>query len=626
MIELIKYVGSKKNKLWGWGTPVMIIILLQLLLLPFCFGELGDNLFPVDLMSKVPLKMWMFTPWGWVGAFIFAVTVYLYCRGKSVPSVSIKSQCVVYSILLLFYLLANPYLSLNWMHLPMAILFASSLIFLSIALLRWGSIIIWSIIFFMGFISYGVTLNNVVLNDAVMCQILSTSLEDALRYMTFVNISFLILGVIVAIGISCFLYRALKSINRVSLLKYSSVALIAPIVFMYFLRTYLPFGTELMWPVLNTQELVEISKNAYKQMKRTEAILSRLPDESTPINTSISTVEKDSGVVCILHIGESVNASHCSFNGYHRNTTPWLASQKSLINFRDCVSSSDMTDWAVLTMLTNGRRSMVQCNDDKMLPSSPSIMDFFALNGFKCYGFWANCYVDNSINNTFTQMVRYFGRKAVKQYGYSGDVFNQLKDISSVLKENEGRNVFVMINNDGSHCYYHGYDKVNPPYPVAYTPQPNFTPQSKKEHAEIFLNAYDSTIHYTDRYICSLIESLKGKPFLYVYMSDHGDYLGEAGCWTRGSTPLSKYYVYHACKIPFFILASPEFENLHPHFKKSVEQLRKSQGLRTAHEHLFHTMLGIMGISTEYYDESLDLSNCAVKSYSGPAPVDYPKH
>lgn len=42
--------------------------------------------------------------------------------------------------------------------------------------------------------------------------------------------------------------------------------------------------------------------------------------------------------------------------------------------------------------------------------------------------------------------------------------------------------------------------------------------------------------------------------------------------------------------------------------------------MRTGHEHLFHILLGIMGIQTNYYIPSLDLSSSQIRPYSGPQP------
>ena len=69
-----------------------------------------------------------------------------------------------------------------------------------------------------------------------------------------------------------------------------------------------------------------------------------------------------------------------------------------------------------------------------------------------------------------------------------------------------------------------------------------------------------------------------------------------------------------------FVLYSPEFAALRPHFNKSLEQLRANSRLTVAHEHIFHTLLGLFGVTTPYYDGTLDLTSPAVQSYTGPQP------
>ena len=69
-----------------------------------------------------------------------------------------------------------------------------------------------------------------------------------------------------------------------------------------------------------------------------------------------------------------------------------------------------------------------------------------------------------------------------------------------------------------------------------------------------------------------------------------------------------------------FFLYSPEFERLHPHFSGVLTRLRENSRLAVAHEHIFHTLLGIFGLKTPYHDASLDLTTPDVQPYSGMQP------
>lgn len=609
---------NKFHKLQDW-FPTFFLISLQLLLLPFVEPE--TNRFSIERMVEIPIAYWMFTPWGCISGFVVLLTSLLYAfRKKKSVCLPFKQQIIICLIFLLFYIFCNPYVTTTWTHIPAALIFSSAVLTLSVGLAGRFAIVVWTVIFLMAFFVVGLSLNNVNISADVMAQIFTTSQRDAARYMTLMNFSILVLSILFSIALSYGIWRVVRYFERPTLLAYGSMCLFLSLVFMYAARFCLPSSSRLMWPIINAQEMVNLSKNAVKQIRHTRMIMSMLPEESQIGDCSISTIGKDAGVVVILHVGESVNGAHCSINGYSRNTTPWLASQSSLINFKDCISSAASTDYAVLTMLTNGRRSVANSKDRTMMPSSPGIMDIFHKTGFRCYGLWDKCYVDNSLDNLFTNMVRYFSRNADGVFGYEGDLANQLTDVFFVLDKGDKNNIFMMINNNGSHCYYHSYDKASPPFHVLRTPTANFTPHTNREHADIYLNAYDSTIHYMDTYIRRIVEYMQGRPYIYIYMSDHGEYLGEGGYWTRGSAPSNKYYDYHACCIPFFILYSPEFEQLHPHFRNALAQLRKAQETSTAHEHLFHTLHGIMGISSKYYNPNLDLTRKEVLPYTGPHP------
>ena len=65
---------------------------------------------------------------------------------------------------------------------------------------------------------------------------------------------------------------------------------------------------------------------------------------------------------------------------------------------------------------------------------------------------------------------------------------------------------------------------------------------------------------------------------------------------------------------------SPEFEALHPHFAEALRQLRAHSRMTVAHEHLFHTVLGLLGIETPFYAPELDLCNPAAQPYDGEQP------
>ena len=118
-------------------------------------------------------------------------------------------------------------------------------------------------------------------------------------------------------------------------------------------------------------------------------------------------------------------------------------------------------------------------------------------------------------------------------------------------------------------------------------------------------------------------EMLNGRPFIYVYVSDHGEYLGHDGIWGRAALGESQfsYHETDGSRVGMFVLTSPQFDETHPHFAQALSQLREHATMSVGHEHIFHTLLGMFGISSPYYDAKLDLCSPAAQPYSGPKPA-----
>jgi len=88
-----------------------------------------------------------------------------------------------------------------------------------------------------------------------------------------------------------------------------------------------------------------------------------------------------------------------------------------------------------------------------------------------------------------------------------------------------------------------------------------------------------------------------------IYMSDHGESLGESGLYLHGApwfmAPDEQTYV------PFFMWLSPLFINLERVDTACLKTNAKNGGF--SHDNLFHTILGNIEVETEVYDRNLDV-------------------
>ena len=119
-------------------------------------------------------------------------------------------------------------------------------------------------------------------------------------------------------------------------------------------------------------------------------------------------------------------------------------------------------------------------------------------------------------------------------------------------------------------------------------------------------NAYDNSILYTDYFLFKVINFLKKYDESYetamIYMSDHGESLGENGIYLHG--------------LPYFMAPEAQIHiaGLMWFGKKisrdiNITKIRENSNRKYTHDNLFQTLLGIFEVKTELYNKNLDILN-----------------
>ena len=85
--------------------------------------------------------------------------------------------------------------------------------------------------------------------------------------------------------------------------------------------------------------------------------------------------------------------------------------------------------------------------------------------------------------------------------------------------------LLLLLHTTGSHYDYRG--NYTDTFKV-FVPD-EYTPESMMAHRQNVINAYDNTIVKTDDFLAKLYAQLKGYDAIVVYVSDHGQLLGEHG-------------------------------------------------------------------------------------------------
>ncbi|MBB6484152.1 phosphoethanolamine transferase [Rhizobium lusitanum] len=124
---------------------------------------------------------------------------------------------------------------------------------------------------------------------------------------------------------------------------------------------------------------------------------------------------------------------------------------------------------------------------------------------------------------------------------------------------------------------------------------------------EEITNAYDNTILYTDHIVSMIIDKLKQRSNsvsgAVLYFSDHGESLGENGIYLHGApyiiAPVQQ------TQVPMLVWMADDLAKV-AGYDMACMLKRAAQGAHS-HDNIFHSVLGMMDISTKVYDPALDL-------------------
>ncbi len=478
------------------------------------------------------------------------------------------------------------------------------------ALLFWVPFTFVEMVQIGAFRQYGMHLNR----PLVLAEMFEASHDEVMAYLTPLNMTLTAGVMLLSCGLAWAQLRLLKGVPRLPLANMGIMSLLMAGGALLFA----PFDDRCeynLWPVYEACMIPANIRGASAINEETENYVKSLPSPAA-MPSALASLSGQEGVVIVLHVGESVRADRLSLNGYTnagRSTTPWLCEQQQaqrLINYSDCISSAPHTCSALITILTDARRIFTHSNPDYAARAG-SVLDLFAANHFSVYSFFGHLSRQvlkyDAVSSALT-------RASCQRFHAPGYPQTVIPSMESVLEQNPRQNLVFFVNNEGSHVPFGYYDEETAPFRPAHP-----CISCPESNAQAVNNAYDNTIHYTDTFIRRVVEQLQGRPFIYVYVSDHGEYLGHDGLWGRGGVA-EGYHSTSGSRVGMFVLTSPEFEALHPRCAEAIENLRAHADMTVGHEHIYHTLLGLVCIESPYYNASLDLCSETPSPYCGPQP------
>lgn len=299
-----------------------------------------------------------------------------------------------------------------------------------------------------------------------------------------------------------------------------------------------------------------------------------------------ATFQSNEKKVVFLMIGESARSHNFELFGYGRANNPEMtkAGVTVMKNTRSCATYTTASLECILAYEDPGSR-----------PKWEPLTSYLQREGVE---------VTWRTNNSGDppMQVHLYERLAELKAECTGDECDQdgglLRGIEQRINESTQQRILVVIHMGGSHG-----PAYNTRYPARFE---KFKPvcQSVQLHqcsSEELINAYDNTILYTDHVVgqaIDILKRLKGYSSSLLYVSDHGESLGEYNLYLHG-TPWSIAPDFQK-EIPMVLWDSTINAN------QNGVPVVISEG-EFSQANVFHSVMGAFGMRSEIYNPKLDL-------------------
>jgi lipid A ethanolaminephosphotransferase len=312
----------------------------------------------------------------------------------------------------------------------------------------------------------------------------------------------------------------------------------------------------------------------------------------------------------VLVVGETVRAQNWGLNGYARQTTPQLAAMMQAgvltqsspdpsrpINFSHVDACGSSTEVSLPCMFSPWGRTHY---DKDRIEHSQSLLHVLEHAGIAtlwrdnqtgckgvCEGLAFESFEHGSVPETCTK---------------DGCLDEAMLDgLAARIAARPGDQV-VVLHQLGNHgpAYYARY----PSRLRRFTPACETSDLDRCSRAEI-VNAYDNAVLHTDDFLARTLRFLAaetGRDTALVYLSDHGESLGEDGLYLHGVpyaiAPQTQ------TRVPMLMWLSPGFAR-----SRGIDLgcMQARSGNDVSQDYLFHSVLGLMQVRAPEYDPAFDL-------------------
>lgn len=330
------------------------------------------------------------------------------------------------------------------------------------------------------------------------------------------------------------------------------------------------------------------------------AMFPEKPFISSNVTRNIEWEWRERPTLFVLVAGETARAQNFSLNGYERETNPELK-KRDIINYAHVSSCGTSTAVSLPCMFAGLTPSS---NSKYQVRHHDNLFKLMAKGGFK------TLWIDNNSgckevcedNQNYVTGPQLGKMQAPNPYEEIYDT-TMIKALLQNVKDDDLEDHFVVMHQKGSHgpAYYKRVPKEFA----------KFQPECDKNRlqdcsAESLTNSYDNTVLFTDYFLAQLIDTLQANypehDTAMLYVSDHGESLGEKGLYLHGMP----YMVApeEQTHVPMVLWMSDRFKE---GFHIDMECMKDRADENLSHQNLFHTVLSALELESPALNKNLSL-------------------
>lgn len=417
---------------------------------------------------------------------------------------------------------------------------------------------------------YFVNAYGVIIDESMVGNVLNTKYEESVSFLSLkLFIYIIVLGILP--GILIYKAKIVKDKLKKFLITTSLTLLF--IVVLAFVN-----ASNWLWIDKNSKQLGGLAMHWSYAVNLSLFYLHKNQENEKEILLPNATIKDTKKSVVVLVIGESARKQNFSLYGYNRNTNPLLSATPNLFHF-DANSCETYTTGGIKCILEHKNTSDLY----EILPN------YLYRNNVEVVWRSTNWGEPPIHIKEYQNKDALMAKCQGEGCAYDELLLHGLKEQIQASKKDK---ILIILHTSTSHGP--SYSKKYPPKFETFKPVCNSVELGNCSHQEL-INAYDNTIIYTDFILHNVIENLEAlKEYnsSMIFVSDHGESLGEKNLYMHG-VPIS-FAPKEQYEIPFIVWVSNNSMQLKPN--KTLSQ-----------NHVFHSVLKFLSIESPVYNEEMNI-------------------